>query len=184
MREIKCQRTEIWSLNAVSIAFLWTFCAAVSKPDSAVHSSGVSTTPWTTSIPFRPVFFASAWRSLSTRSCTVGDEHRRWTSDPASGRDGAVPGAGGATARMADFRLVACGKTIAMGCLACEVACTQRLETSEDVRYVASSCSRATYWKEERGRVSIANLARWTTWRFTYLSAFKLDQVLNSRIDV
>ena len=51
----------------------------------------------------------------------------------------------GDAARMANFKLGACGKMTAMGCLACDVACTQMLETSEEVRYVTSSCSRATY---------------------------------------
>ena len=162
--------TEICSSNARSIAFLWTFCAAVSKPDSGVHSSGVRTTPWTISIPFRPAFFASAWRSLSIRSCTAGEEQRRWRSDSGSGRcdsfpfpfpyaddddddevvvddgvDDDVDADDADAARMADFKLAACGKMITMGNLACDVACTQRLETSEEVRYVTSSCSSATY---------------------------------------
>ena len=180
--------TEICSANARSIAFLWTFWAAVSNPDSGVHSSGVRTTPWTISIPFRPAFFASAWRFLSIRSCTAGEEQRRWRSESGSGRcdsfafafafafafpfpdhaddEGENDSGGGDNgdngddngdngeandesdddaARMADFKLAACGKMITIGCLACDVACTQRLETSEEVRYVTSSCSSATY---------------------------------------
>ena len=172
--EKNAKLTEICPSNARSIAFLWTFCAAVSKPDSGVHSSGVRTTPWTISIPLRPAFFASAWRSLRISSCTAGEEQRRWRSDSGSGRCDSFPfpfpflehaddeddddGGCGVdedddddeeedddAARMADFKLAACGKMITMGCFACDVACTQRLETSEEVRYVTSNCSRATY---------------------------------------
>lgn len=124
------KRTEIWSLNAFSMAFRWTFCAAVSKPDSGVHSSGVRTTPWTTSIPFRFAFFARDWRSLRKRSCTAGEAQRRWMSDAGSGRGVVVAVA----ARMADDRFAACGKMIAIGCFASEVACMQMLDTSDEVR--------------------------------------------------
>ena len=65
--------------------------------------------------------------------------------DDVDGDDDDVDEDEGDAARIANFKLSACGKMTAMGCLACDVACTQRLETSEEVRYVTSSCSRATY---------------------------------------
>lgn len=49
-------------------------------------------------------------------------------SDAGSGRGVAV------AARIADARFAACGKMIAIGCFASEVACMQMLDTSDEVR--------------------------------------------------
>jgi hypothetical protein len=127
------QRTLISASNLSATFFRWTFCAAVTSPLSGVHSSAVSTTACSVSIPLKPAFLPAALHSRSTSALTFA-----FAQSVASCVWGSSSGS-------AARRCPSCGTMMAMGCVASGVACTHMFETRLHDLYVDSRRSSAMY---------------------------------------